>query len=219
VIHLYAVSAAKAEPVATSGLDDAPVEWHEVDGLALALSRHAAAPPGTEESLLRHAAVVEAIAERAAAVLPARFGVAFADEAALERSVRERRAALGDVLDRVRGRIELGVRVLAAPAPAEPSSAATGGEYLRARLRETTEREGLASAIHDALAARSEDARRAPASPTLLLSAAYLVPSDGVAGFRETVHGLELAHPALSILCTGPWPPYSFASGDAGGAS
>jgi hypothetical protein len=40
-----------------------------------------------------------------------------------------------------------------------------------------------------------------------------------VADFRETVHGLELAHPALSILCTGPWPPYSFASGDAGGAS
>ena len=51
----------------------------------------------------------------------------------------------------------------------------------------------------------------APAGERLLLSAAYLVPRDGVDDFRGEVVKLERAHPDLALVCTGPWPPYSFA--------
>jgi len=43
-----------------------------------------------------------------------------------------------------------------------------------------------------------------------LLRAAHLVDSDSVERFTERVAGLQAAQPALAILCTGPWPPYSF---------
>ena len=51
----------------------------------------------------------------------------------------------------------------------------------------------------------------APAGDRLLLSAAYLVPRDGVDDFRGHVVELERAHPDLALVCSGPWPPYSFA--------
>jgi Gas vesicle synthesis protein GvpL/GvpF len=28
------------------------------------------------------------------------------------------------------------------------------------------------------------------------------------------VHRVQRAHAELDVLCTGPWPPYSFAEGD-----
>jgi hypothetical protein len=43
-----------------------------------------------------------------------------------------------------------------------------------------------------------------------LLRAAYLVDRREVPRFRATVERLQSAHPDAAILCTGPWPPYSF---------
>ena len=39
---------------------------------------------------------------------------------------------------------------------------------------------------------------------------AYLVPQSNVDAFREEVGRLQSAHPERTIVCTGPWPPYSF---------
>lgn len=41
-------------------------------------------------------------------------------------------------------------------------------------------------------------------------SAAFLVPRDAVVCFRDVVGAVANAHPELALLCTGPWPPYSF---------
>jgi hypothetical protein len=43
------------------------------------------------------------------------------------------------------------------------------------------------------------------------LNAAYLVARADVAAFREAVARLEHA-PGVTVVCTGPWPPYSFAT-------
>ena len=65
----------------------------------------------TEANLWKHEAVVEALlADRA--VLPVRFGTALADEAAVQAMLATRHAGLVADLDRVRGRVELGLRVL-----------------------------------------------------------------------------------------------------------
>ena len=66
-----------------------------------------------------------------------------------------------------------------------------------------------ADAVHTALAALARDSReRAGDEP---LRAAYLVGHDDVEGFVARVRELQDEHPELAILCTGPWPPYSFA--------
>jgi len=48
------------------------------------------------------------------------------------------------------------------------------------------------------------------------ISAAFLVPRDRLAGFRVMVGRIAAAHPELALLCTGPWPAYSFVSANAG---
>ena len=44
-----------------------------------------------------------------------------------------------------------------------------------------------------------------------LLRAAYLVERVRVTDVRDQVAHLQHEHPQLSLLLTGPWPPYSFA--------
>ena len=217
MIYVYGVMAAPAPVSDLVGVEDALVEATEVDGLTLALSRLGDdGPAPSDAAVLRHAEVVEALARTGAAVLPARFGLAFADDAALAEGVRERRAALEAALAHVEGCVELGLRVLA-PEQGDAAAGATGGgDYLRARLRETEARERLAAELHDALAARSRDAQRAAAADRWLLSSAYLVPVAEVDGFRRAFESLEASHPELELLLTGPWPPYSFAPTEAG---
>jgi hypothetical protein len=211
MIYVYAVLPTDADVPLLQGLGDAAVQRRAAGGLVLAVSEHDSEPPGTQEALLRHAEVVDALAEAGAAVLPARFGLVFSDDAALDAGVAGQAAELRAALERVRGCAEVGLRVLS-PEPDAPEAPQGGGDYLRARLRETTERERLAAQLHDALARHARDSTvNAPAGERLLLSAAYLVPRDGVDDFRGEVVKLERSHPELALVCTGPWPPYSFA--------
>ena len=216
MIYVYGVMATAAGVPELVGLDDALVEGRELEGLTLALSRlHDGGPEASDAAVLRHAEVVEALARTGAAVLPARFGLAFADDAALEEGVRERRAELEAALAHVEGCVELGLRVLAPGQDGAVAGATGGGDYLRARLRETEARERLATTLHDALAKRARDARRAPAADRWLLSSAYLVQTPNVEDFQRELEALEAAHPELELVLTGPWPPYSFAPTEA----
>jgi hypothetical protein len=38
------------------------------------------------------------------------------------------------------------------------------------------------------------------------------VQTDTVPAFRDEIERLQRGHPELTIVCTGPWPPYSFAA-------
>jgi len=192
----------------------------------------------TEDNLWRHEAVVEILmADRT--VLPMRFGTVLADEAAIQAVLAAHHADFVASLDRVRGRVELGLRVLweADQPPTPPSSsefpgvpqghsseelrgtqANSGRAYLLARLEEERQRqacrqraEALAEELHTPLAQlATESTRQVLITPRLLLTAAYLVEREQVAAFRQEVEALSAANPTLRFLCTGPWPAYSF---------
>lgn len=212
MIYLYAILGEAVQPRPLPGLEDAIVETRHAGGLAVAVSEHQAQPDLSNDAVLRHAQVVEVLSETGVAVLPARLGVAFADEASLQDAVAARQEELSAALDRVRGCAEIGLRVLSPEAREQPETSLGGGEYMRARLRQATQREQLAETLHDALRLHARDSteRAGPGGP-LLLDAAYLVPHDGVDAFAREVRKLERSHPELSLVCTGPWPPYSFA--------
>jgi hypothetical protein len=212
VIHLYGVVHELEELPAIGGLDDAPLESRTIDGLEVVVSRvESEAPNFPEEAVLRHAEVVEELLARCAAVLPAQLGRAFADEAELAEAVRGKAAELERGLTRVRGCVEFGLRVLSG----EPSDSArrpeSGRDYMQLKFAEAAQRNRVADEFHEPLSRVSRaSARFGGASPDLL-AAAYLVPEGRVAAFRDQVARLELAHPELGVVCTGPWPPYTFA--------
>ena len=219
MIYLYAVAATGGELPELAGIDDAAVERREIAGLMAAVSEHPRQPEPSQAALLRHAHVVESLARDGAPVLPVRFGAAFADEASLERELLARASELAAALERVRGCAEIGLRVLRPAEPQPTETPADGRGYMRVRLHETNERERLAHVVHDALARHARDSTRGEAAGgRVLLSAAYLVPHEEIDPFRRTVTELERTHPELALVCTGPWPPYSFAPAGTGAA-
>jgi Gas vesicle synthesis protein GvpL/GvpF len=212
VIRLYALVEGLADLPAARGVAGERLERRTIEGLTAIVGEAAADDPGTDEqAVLRHARVVDELFARSAALLPARYGRGFADEAALAAAVRDNASELHAALARVRGCVELGVRALAAAAPEPARRAATGREYMQSRLGELGESERLALELHGTLArgARASE-RNVELRSRFLLSASYLVPSEDVETFRREVQSLQTARPDLSIVCTGPWPPYSF---------
>jgi hypothetical protein len=229
--YLYAISdRPEATVPAQPGLEEAALLSIAYQGIAAIGSPFTAAvATPTETNLWRHEAVVESLmADRA--VLPVRFGAILASEMAVRAALAAHYTNFLTSLDRVRGRVELGLRILwdGAPQVADSGSQVadrncqaptiSGRSYLLARLEEDRQRrvwreraETLAMELNVSLSCLAVDSvQQRLITPRLLLTAAYLVDQDQVMAFRLAVEALRITHPALHFLCTGPWPPYSF---------
>lgn len=201
------------------GLADAPLDAVREGALMAVITRHeqSVGSPGPD-ALWAHERVVERLmADRT--VLPMRFGSTLADEDELRRLLADRQASFLATLARVAGRVELGVRVARlgpngdgrAPAVEEPEVPPTGRDYVLGKLRDAREADRAGAPLHEPLAALAAGARRhTPRSADEVLRGAYLVDHAVVPRFRGEVERLRHAHPGLAILCTGPWPAYSF---------
>jgi gas vesicle protein GvpL/GvpF len=143
-------------------------------------------------------------------LLPVRYGMQVEDEPTAARVLARRRAELLEALDRVRGAVELSVRVAGESSKADSVAPASGAEYLRAKARAAAHEDQIADRVHKPLERMARAARRRPRRRCELLCAAYLVDREAVAQFGERVAQLQREHPDLKVLCTGPWPPYSF---------
>jgi Gas vesicle synthesis protein GvpL/GvpF len=213
VIYVYAITEPPAEPCSPQpgGFNGAQLRFLVDDGIAAVYSRHRSLRiRESPEDLWSHEAVVRRLMARGA-VLPLRFGTLLAGEGDLRRSLAERHGELVRGLERVRGRVELSVRVLGREGP-EPAPGQVGGrEYLLGRRAALQRAERAAGEVHEPLAALAREARlRAPATPPAIFAAAYLVDRGGVDEFKDRVRALAAARHDLSIVGTGPWPPYTF---------
>jgi hypothetical protein len=228
VLHLYAlVPAATEPPLDAEGLEGAPLRRLAEGPLAAIVSEHEARARPSEAAILRHAHVVEHVAAGVDALLPARFGDCFRDEEAVRSRLRERSDELLATLEAVRGCVEVGLRVAVrergrgrSDAGAGPARPATGRDYMRALQERAAEESRRVGAIHEPLGrlARRSVVRRGGDGAPVLLTAAYLVRADGVERVREEVARLQAEHRELALVCTGPWPPYSFAEPETGAA-
>jgi hypothetical protein len=233
VIWVYAIGEGTVAPPPprVPGLDGAPLKDVREGALLAVISRHAEPPElGAVDALWAHERVVERLMA-GGAVLPMRFGSRLPDEAALRWALATRHDELLSALDGVRGRVELAVRAVragdpprAAVSPAAVAGAAEGHrggrEYLRTKLELRDRAEAAAAALHTPLCALAVAASRRPGrGPGELLRASYLVERSAVAEFRAVAVRLQGEHPDAAVLCTGPWPPYSFVdvSGGMGG--
>jgi hypothetical protein len=167
-----------------------------------------------EDDLWAHEEVVEAMMD-AGPVLPMRAGTVLAERAAVEDMLLEWQSQLAEALERVRGAVEFGVRAVIGPQQEPPAGAAaekpTGAEYMLGRLARQRRADELARRVHEPLALLArESALNAGPATGRQLRAAYLVDSDRVERFRERVDELERERVASALVCTGPWPPYSF---------
>jgi len=211
VIHLYAFTNPGLQLPSVAGIDGGRLEACRVADVVAVIGR---VEPGEidRDAVIRHGLVVEALREVAEAVLPVRFGERFADRGELAAAVGDRVATLRESLARVRGCAEFGVRMVADRSP-EHAPATNGSAYMQARLASVAETEAVAAELHEPLA---RCARDTVVSPGTNYAAAYLVGEDERDEFERTLAGFVSAHPELTVVCTGPWAPYSFAAGSDG---
>jgi Gas vesicle synthesis protein GvpL/GvpF len=199
------------------GIDGLALRTVRCDRLAAIVSAKPEALESTERTLVDYERAVERLME-VMTVLPARFGTVIGSDNAVAQLLRERHREFTAALERVRGAVELDVRAewLASHRGADLGRRGAGTAYIQGRLRERHRSRELASEVDLAFSdvARA-GARRTLTDSTTAFSASYLVGEADVDDFLRRLDELENATEDATFVCTGPWPPYSFAGGEA----
>jgi hypothetical protein len=200
-VLLYAVTeAANGDDVAGQGLDDRPLRAIRDDGLVAVVSDHDSHPAPTEPNLWAYEDVVEKLMTKTT-VLPARFGATATQDEDIRSMLSERHDEFVKTLESVQGAVEIAIR---APSSNETiTPAASGTEYMLARLSQRQRARQLAAEID---AAVGDVARARTRRPHSLNTLAYLVDHNQLEEFLDRLD--QLNDP--EITWTGPWPPYSF---------
>ncbi len=185
-----------------------------VEGGLLAIVGEAEPDRGerSEEILWRYERTVERLMNLPA-VLPARYGSVFSDESAARDSLRTHHDRLLPALARVRGASEVGLRAAwhhSDPVSGE-DSAARGTAYLLGRLALQRRAGEIAAALIPLRElARTHRERLLPRGGLALIGA-YLVDRGRVGEFADRIADLDRELDDVGLVCTGPWPPYTFA--------
>ena len=136
-----------------------------------------------------------------------------------------------DDIGRIQGQVEIGVRFVPLAVDAGHTGAVpkgpiapSGTAYLMKKLAQAQDCERrraaateTARAMHAILKHLATASRFDAETPDRdWIAVAFLMPRDATEAFQQAVSRLAKAHPKLGLLCTGPWPPYSFVSAEAG---
>jgi len=213
MIHLYALVRGLAALPPRGGIGGASLRAVPIEDV-VAVVGDDLPETSDRDAPLEHGLAVEALAEVADAVLPVRFGERFGDDEELVAKISPRLDQLRSRLTAVEGCVELGV-CLADPREPESERAANGTDYMRLKLEERRLTERLVSALHDPLERRAHASVRRRPLGGFAHDAAYLVARDDAATFRSIVDRFGAAHPEITVVCTGPWAPYTFAEPEA----
>lgn len=222
-LHPYCVApAGEGRPIDVLGLSDRPVHAHRVGPFDVWVS-HEASPPALDlAGVKRHHQVVVAAMSLATAV-PVRFGAWAPDARVLEQRVLARREEIEAAADRVRDKVEFGVRVEERSIRStleEPGAPQDGRGYLRRLSRVHAARRGrrtlqadLAHRLDSCVRAVRCDERVLLLDAPGLIATAHLVGRGDEERYRESVEEfVRDARSSYRVHVTGPWPPYSFAS-------
>jgi hypothetical protein len=168
--------------------------------------------------------------------LPFRFGT-IVTARGLEEYIEANRAQLIKSMERVRGSVEMSVKIIwdaekmrgAALRPdaergesiyAEPQTAGKGAAYLAARRREILGDELLKERAEELAAwltavvgetAVESDTQTRP-SESLVIRAGFLVRRERLREYQACVERARAERGGLRFLTSGPWPPYSFSN-------
>jgi Gas vesicle synthesis protein GvpL/GvpF len=222
VLHVYAITDSPSGLQGT-GLEEVELRAVGKEPPFAVVSEHEKLPPQfSEVDLWTHERVVEELMEDAT-VLPMRIDGTVSDQETLQRILDERREEFEALLAGVRGAVELGVRAQLADATESEDvggdeeevggRGSPGTAYMLTRALHQRRAEDMTARIHEPLVALSRKSRRASMGLRPgLFKAAYLVDRDRVDAFRARVDVLDSELGDGRIVCTGPWPPYSFSS-------
>lgn len=217
------------------GIGAEPAEVHTVhyeDIAAVVSDTPVAVLDATRENVLAHERVNEAVM-RDHTVIPMSFGTVFKTREDIVELLRSAHAAFDEVLVKMEGKVEFGLKVLWDRDTVLREIEAED-EDLRRLKAEISRQKGstyfarvqYGRLVDGALQERSERyvvdiferlrdvavASRAnkPIGDRMIMNAAFLVARDREPAFDARVKAIGAKYPTLTFRYTGPWPPYNF---------
>jgi hypothetical protein len=186
----------------------------------------------TRENVLAHEQVNEEVMRRHT-VIPMSFGTVFKTADDIVELLKSAYDAFDDVLAKMHGKLEFGVKVLWEPdvvvrkieeadenvrrLKAEISSERGSTYFARMQygrlvdaLLEARSEEYIADILSTLRPVSTASRTNKPIGDKMLMNAAFLVSRDQEAAFDAAVKTLGARHEALTFKYTGPWPPYNF---------
>lgn len=217
VLYLYGLVDGEPPGPLGEGLAGEPLRQVHCGSFAAVVGDLPRKPEPDRATLQAQDAVVRRLAEIFTALLPARFGEAFADEAVLRDRIAGQAAGITESLALVRGCVQMTLRVFGDPEPTKESgedlAGGPGARYLEARRREhersrsLPEIDPLREALRPLL--RAERIERRETGP-LLGTAYHLVPRERTDAYLAALEEAGERIGGRRVAASGPWPPYAF---------
>lgn len=209
---LYAVADEPSGVAGSEGVDGRPLRAITHAGLTAVVGERPAELSRNAPALLAYEHALERLMADAT-ILPVRFGTALESPADVERLLIDRRDDFEVSLGRVRGAVELTLLAsVSAGEPDEDPSEGSGTAYMRRLLELRRRAQNVASEVKAAFADVARTASYVVrCDPEDAVAASFLVDDGDVDRFLDRLRELEDACEDASFVCTGPWPPYSFA--------
>jgi hypothetical protein len=214
-------------PIGIAGAQPYLIEHEKISAVVSDFDGNAV--PVTRENIFAHERVLDHVLAQVTP-LPFRFGMVV-EAGKLEEYLGVQKTSLLSALARVRGCVEMGIKIIWEPetvrgrveietAPAaRGQSVGTGTAFLMAKRHQIRGGEAMkarAAEIADWLSSSIGDLVRASEvqvqpEKRLVVAAAYLVERQRLDEYRNRLAGLQDERKDLRFLTSGPWPPYSFA--------
>ena len=223
---VYALVSSPPARLGVTGVAGERLRVVTVDRIGAVVGEVRRAPAPSVRNLRRYAAVIESLASKVPAILPARFGTSVPNPDELTFILRSRRATFRDRLRAVRARTQMTIRLLESESGdrSSPSrSTVTGRTRLRLGygatqgtqyLQRRREMGAMARAvpqfepIRGAVLRYITDERVEKRGGVITIN--HLVPRTAVDRYRDALERAAREN-SVRMIVTGPFPPYAFA--------
>jgi hypothetical protein len=212
MLYLYALAADLGDATDLTGIQGEVLSVVLLEGARLVTGQIDARPPVDATTLKAQDALIRALHDRAAALLPMRFGSTAASDDEARRAI----AAAPELLERlaaVRGAEQMIVRVLGerSVTPRSIPTEGSGARYLEA-LAEARRTAPELLAIAAAGQPLQRDARIEPAAqPGMIGSVYHLIERGRSDEYRVLIDDAARAMGHVRVRVSGPSPAYAFA--------
>jgi hypothetical protein len=213
-LYVYGFVPASMAPARPIRVNGHRIELLRIARIAVAIERLPERPSMSESSLRTQHAIVERLAKRCQAVLPARFGsfIALDD---LQRIVRGRQADLREALRTVHRRVQMTIRIVTShPANSRgpvARAATSGVAYLNARRASiSASLPPVAVVVIDAVRTLVRGERIENDRESGRTAVFHLIDRTDVRRYRSSIASLTLPTDD-SVTATGPFAPFAFA--------
>jgi hypothetical protein len=189
-----------------------PLRTLHVHGLDAIVESVSGRPQPTIETLQAQHALVERLANRVSAFLPARFG-SITTAPALRALIDEHQDVIAGTLARISGCVQMTIRVFGPPdtARAEATPRPSGTAYLQQRREQAHHVPAEVEVIRECLGGCTKDERVERGERTLRVTVFHLVARTSLDGYRQKASDLPALLAPYQVTITGPAPVFAFA--------